>query len=206
MIDPVEIVNTYGLDQVRYFLLREVPFGNDGDYSHRAVIGRINNDLANDFGNLSQRVLSMINRNCDAKVPRLGTLTDADNALMASAHGLLPALRRLFAEQAFHRALIALWEVVGQANRYVDEQAPWTLKKTDPERMATVLYVLAETVRHLAVLAQPVMPESCAKMLEQLSVEEGARDFSRLGPDGALKPGTPLPKPQPVFPRIVEDD
>ena len=205
VIDPHALVGEYGLDQVRYFLLREVPFGNDGDFSHRAMVGRCNGDLANDFGNLAQRVLSMIAKNCGAKVPQPGDFTDSDRALLDKASGLLPELRRQFDVQAFNRALEAIWAVIGDANRYVDEQAPWALRKTDPERMATVLYVLAETIRRLAILAQPVMPDAMAVMLSQLDVAADARDFSRIGDDHALTPGSALPKPQGVFPRYVEE-
>ena len=161
--------------------------------------------VCNDFGNLAQRVLTQINKNCEAKVPQPGTFTDADNALLGAAHGLLAKARAEYDEQQFHRALEAQWEVVGAANRYVDEQAPWALKKTDPARMATVLYVLAETIRHLAILAQPVMPQSAARMLDLLAVPEDARSFAALGPSGALKAGTPLPKPEGIFPRHVEE-
>jgi methionyl-tRNA synthetase len=204
-LEPHAMVAKYGLDQVRYFLLREIPFGNDGDFSHRSMVHRMNGDLANDLGNLAQRVLSMINKNCAEQLPLPGAFTDADRKLLGSAHGLLAKLRPLFAEQAFHRALETIWQVVGDGNRYVDEQAPWALKKTDPARMATVLYVLAETVRHIAILVQPVMPDSMAKMLDQLAVPAGARTFAALGEGGALKPGTALPKPEGVFPRYVEE-
>ncbi|HEV8389995.1 MAG TPA: methionine--tRNA ligase [Dongiaceae bacterium] len=204
-LEPHAMVAKYGLDQVRYFLLREIPFGNDGDFSHRSMVHRMNGDLANDLGNLAQRVLSMINKNCDAKVPQPGAFTDADKTLLGSAHGLLAKVRPLFAEQAFHRALEAIWQVVGDGNRYVDEQAPWGLKKTDPARMATVLYALAETVRHLAILVQPIMPDSMAKMLDQLAVPANARTFAALGEGRALKAGVALPKPEGVFPRYVEE-
>lgn len=206
VIDPFELIETYGLDQLRYFVLREVPFGNDGDFSHRAMVGRMNGDLANDIGNLCQRSLSMIAKNCGAQVPVCGPLTEADEALLGAAHALLPQLRELFGVQSFHRGLEAIWAVVGQANRYVDEQAPWGLKKTDPERMATVLYVLAETIRHLAILVQPVCPDTMARMLDQLAVPEDKRDFACLGPDHALEAGVALPKPQGVFPRYVDPE
>ena len=205
IIDPLELTARYGLDQVRYFLLREVPFGNDGDFSHRAMIGRIDGDLANDFGNLAQRALSMINKNCEARMPEPGAFTAADKKLLAAADGLLGEMRALFAAQSFHKALIAMWAVIGDANRYIDEMAPWVLRKSDPARMATVLYVVAETIRHLAILAQPVMPGAGAKMLTQLAVAEDARTFDHLSPDHALTPGTPLPKPEGVFPRFVAE-
>ena len=202
VVEPVELIATYGLDQVRYFLLREVPFGNDGDFSAAAMVHRINGDLANDFGNLSQRVLSMIQKNCDAAMPNPGAYSDDDTALLDSAESLIAELRPLMERQAPHSALETLWGVVRAANAYVDRQAPWTLRKTDPERMATVLYVLAETIRHLAILVQPFMPGSAGKMLDQLAVPEDAREFAHLGPRHALRAGAALPKPEGVFPRI----
>lgn len=205
-VDPLQLVETYGLDQVRYFLLREVPFGNDGDFSHKAMINRMNSELANDLGNLSQRVLSMIAKNCDARVPQPGAFAAADEALLGAAAALLDGQRAAYDAQAFHRALEAVFDVVGRANRYVDEQAPWALRKSDPDRMATVLYVLAETVRHVAILLQPVMPGSCGRMLDQLAVPADARGFDRLTAGHRLLPGTPLPKPQGVFPRWVAEE
>ena len=204
-IEPLALVEQYGLDQIRYFLLREVPFGNDGDFSHRALIGRINGDLANDFGNLAQRVLSMIAKNCEGRVPEPGAFHDDDQALLDSAGGLLDIMRDHLRRQEFHSALIAQWRVIGEANRYIDAQAPWALRKTAPARMATVLYVLAETIRYLAILAQPVMPIAAGRMLEQLSVSEAARGFACLDADFSLTPGTALPKPEGVFPRYVEE-
>lgn len=204
VIDPFELVQKYGLDPVRYFLLREVPFGNDGDFSDQAMINRINSDLANDLGNLCQRVLSMINKNCDGKTPEPGVLTPEDEALLGQAAELLEKCRAAFDVQQFHTALVALWEVISAANRYVDAQAPWELRKNDPPRMATVLYVLAETIRRLGILVQPFMPQSAARILDQIAVPEGARSFDAL--DIALVAGTALPKPSPVFPRFVDDE
>jgi methionyl-tRNA synthetase len=206
VIDPLRLIETYGLDPLRYFLLREVPFGHDGDFSHAQMIKRINTDLANDLGNLAQRVLSMINKNCGGRVPEPGPLAPADETLLAAARGLFATVRAELAEQAFHRALEAIWTVISDSNRYVDEQAPWTLRKTDQARMASVLYVLAETVRHLAILVQPVMPDSAAKLLDQLAVAADRRGFGALTPADALKPGTELPPPTGVFPRYVPQD
>jgi methionyl-tRNA synthetase len=207
VIDPLELVDTYGLDQVRYFLMREVPFGNDGDFSHQAMVKRMNADLANDFGNLVQRVLSMIHKNCDQAIPAPGAMTKEDEALLSKAHSLLAQIREKMEVQAFHEVLEALWGVVRAANAYVDHQAPWALRKEDPDRMKTVLYVLAETIRHLAVLCQPFMPESCSRIMDQLSLAQEERGFSSLGSNGhALVSGTSLPKPQGVFPRYVGED
>jgi methionyl-tRNA synthetase len=201
-IPPRELVDRYGLDPVRYFMLRELPFGNDGDFSHRAVVGRLNGDLANDFGNLAQRVLAMINRNCGAAVPEPGRFFDADDRMLAEAHGLLDKVRPLMEEQAFHLALETIWRVVADANRYVDEQAPWTLRRTDPPRMATVLYTLAEVLRHLGIVVQPFVPDAAASLLDQLAVPDDARRFADLAE--RLRPGRALPAPHGIFPRFVE--
>ena len=205
VIDPMELIRTYGLDQTRYFLMREVPFGNDGDFSRAAMIHRINGNLANDLGNLAQRSLSMISKNCGAQVPVYGDFTESDKVLLGKAHALLGQVRAELDVQAFHKALDHIWLVIGDGNRYVDEQAPWALKKTDPARMGTVLYVLAEVLRHLAILIQPFMPESMNKLLDQLAVPANERDFSALTPAHALKSATPLPVPEGVFPRFVEE-
>jgi len=203
---PEDLVSQYGLDPVRYYLLREVPFGNDGYISHETMVSRINGDLANDIGNLAQRSLSMIAKNCDGTVPEPGPFTPDDEKLLDSAFRVLEKVRTEFDRQAFHRGLEAIWQVVADANRYVDAQAPWALRKTDPPRMGTVLYVLAETIRHLAIIVQPVMPESAANMLDQLAVAPDARSFDHLGPDHALAAGATLPKPSPVFPRYVDEE
>ena len=206
VIDPIELVEKYGLDQVRYFLLREVPFGNDGDFSHTAMVNRMNGELANDYGNLAQRVLSMIAKNCGGQVPQPGDFTEDDKALLGPATAMLDQVRDALDRQAFHEALEAIWVVIRAANAYVDHQAPWKLRKEDPDRMATVLYVLAETIRRLAILTQPFMPDTSAGMLDQLSQPADARDLTALAADVALAPGTELPKPEGLFPRFQDDE
>ena len=204
VIEPHQAIAKYGLDPLRYFLLRELPFGQDGDFSHRAMVSRINSDLANDFGNLAQRVLSFVAKNAGAKVPEYGTFTEADERLLGDAAKALDGVRPLLTrDQAYYEALGLIWQVIRQGNGYIDEQAPWTLRKTDPARMATVLYVLCETLRRLAIVVQPFMPDSMAKLLDQLAVPADRRDFKALGE--VLKPGTPLPEPHGIFPRYIEE-
>ena len=206
-IDPNHLVSTYGLDQTRYFLMREVPFGNDGDFSVQAMTQRINGDLANDFGNLSQRVLSMVFKSCDGIMPAIPEpLKSEDEELLKSVDSLLMNVRRHIDNQAFHEALRIIWRVISQSNRYIDSIAPWALKNTDPVRMGEVLAVLAETIRKIAILVQPVMPGSANKILDQLGVEPSHRDFSFLIGESRLVSGHRIAKPEPVFPRFVDED
>ncbi len=205
VIDPIDLVNRYGLDQVRYFLLREVPFGNDGDFSHQAMVNRMNGELANELGNLAQRVLSMVAKNCDGLVPQHGDFTDVDLSLLAASEDIIGKLRYALDLQLFHEALEIVWVVIRAANGYVDSQAPWKLKKENPDRMATVLYVLSESIRRIALVLQPFMPDTMSRMLEQVAVNIDHRTFSHLGEDHYLIPGTALPEPGGLFPRFIID-
>jgi methionyl-tRNA synthetase len=207
VILPGDLIERYGVDASRYFLLREVPFGNDGDFSHAQAVQRINNDLANGLGNLAQRTLSMIAKNCGEAIPAPGPLTAEDKTLLEMAQvKMLAAARIELDRQRFHKALDEIWSVVTAANGYIDAQAPWTLKKTDSARMETVLYVLAEVIRCLGLIVQPFMPDSATKMLDQLAVPADQRGFEFLNAGHMLKPNTKLPSPQGVFPRIVEEE
>ncbi len=206
VIDPFELVHRFGLDPVRYFLMREVPFGNDGDFSHKAMIGRLNGELANDLGNLAQRVLSMVAKNCAGSVPGHGSFQEDDETLLAGAGALIATVRACLDRQAFNEALEEVWSIIRAANGYIDRQAPWKLKKEDPERMATVLYVLCETVRRIALILQPFMPGSMERMLDQLAVSKEHRALSFFGSEHALVCGTALPKPEGIFPRYVADE
>jgi len=203
VVDPFDLVTAYGRDPVRYFFLREVSFGQDGSYSPEAIANRINADLANDLGNLAQRSLSMIHKNCDGKVPAPGALSPADEAILASADALYAKCREAMDRQAITRYLDHVWAIVADANRYFAGEEPWAKRKTDFKRMETVLYVTAEVVRQIAILAQPVMPASMAKLLDLVSVGAEARTFASLGPAGRLAAGSPIPAPQGVFPRYV---
>jgi methionyl-tRNA synthetase len=204
VVDPFNLADQYGVDQMRYFFLREVPFGQDGNYNHEAIVARINADLANDLGNLAQRSLSMIAKQCEGVLPEPGAFTNNDRAILAQADGMIGLARTAMASQQIHQALNAVWAVVAEANRYFAGEAPWALAKTDPARQRTVLYVTAEVVRQIAILAQPVMPASSAKLLDSLGIPEDVRDFAALGGAARIKPGTALPAPSAVFPRYVE--
>jgi methionyl-tRNA synthetase len=204
VVDPFTMVEHYGLDQVRYFFLREVPFGQDGSYSHDAIVNRTNADLANGLGNLAQRSLSMIAKNCGGAVPKRGDLAEADTAILDQAVEALGTARKAMADQGIHLALAAIFGVVAEADRYFASQEPWALKKTDPARMETVLWTTAELVRRVALLCQPFIPGSAAKLLDLLAVPADNRDFVHVHADQALVPGTALPAPEGVFPRYVE--
>jgi methionyl-tRNA synthetase len=203
VIDPVALVDVFGVDQVRYFLLREVPFGQDGSYSEEAIITRINTDLANELGNLAQRSLSMVAKNLDGIVPTPGDFTADDAELLAIADGLLERTRAEFDAQAMHLALEAIWLMLGAANRYFSAQQPWVLRKSeaaaDQQRFGTVLYATLEAVRIAALLVQPVMPQSAGKLLDLLGQPAEQRSFAAVGT--RLAPGSVLPPPTGVFPR-----
>jgi len=204
VIDPFALVEHYGLDQVRYFLLREVPFGQDGNYSHEAIVNRTNADLANDLGNLAQRSLSMIGKNCEGRVPARGDLAEVDCAMLAACDTALQTARKAMAEQAIHVALGAIFAVVAEANRYFAAQEPWALRKSDPARMQSVLYTTAEALRRIAILCQPFIPGSAEKLLDLVAAPVEKRDFAHLADEHALLEGAPLPAPSGIFPRYVE--
>jgi len=204
VVDPFALIDSYGVDPLRYFFLREVPFGQDGNYSHEGIVARINADLANDLGNLAQRSLSMVARGRGGVLPEPGEFDEADQAMLAAADGMLVAAREAMATQQLHLVLAAVWNVVAEANRYFAAAAPWALAKTDPVRQGTKLYVTAEVMRQVAILAQPFIPESAGKLLDLLGVPADARDFSQVGGAARIAAGVTLPAPQPVFPRFVE--
>ncbi|QCP05032.1 methionine--tRNA ligase [Brevibacterium sp. CS2] len=203
VVDPYALVEGYGLDTVRFFVLREFSYGQDGSYSHEGIVTRKNTDLANEYGNLAQRSLSMVAKNCGGAVPTPGELTADDEALLAAARGAYAQAAEHVGTQSLHLYLEACWKVLAAANRYFSAQEPWKLRKTDETRMATVLWVTIEVVRIITLLVQPVMPESTARLLDLLAVPADARDFAAL--DTPLVAGTPLPAPVPVFPKFQED-
>jgi methionyl-tRNA synthetase len=204
VIDPFALAEAYGVDPLRYFFLREVPFGQDGNYSHDAIVNRINADLANDLGNLAQRSLTMVTRNFAGVLPKPATLSAADQAILAAADAMIGKAREAMATQQLHQVLNAVWAVVAEANRYFAGEAPWALAKTDPARQGAVLYVTAEVLRQIAILAQPFTPASAQRLLDLLAVPAAERDFSFLGGKHRLAAGATLPAPVAIFPRYVE--
>ena len=190
VVDPFNLADQYGVDQMRYFFLREVPFGQDGSYNHEAIVARINADLANDLGNLAQRSLSMIAKQLGGVLPEPGEFTDNDKAILAQADAMLAASRTAMATQQIHQWLNAVWAVVAEANRYFAGEAPWALAKTDPARQKTVLYVTAEVVRQVAILTQPVMPDASSKLLDSLGIPAGRTRTSQRSARGS-RPAQP---------------
>jgi methionyl-tRNA synthetase len=206
VVDPFALAEAYGVDPLRFFLLREVPFGQDGNYSHEAIVNRINADLSNDLGNLAQRSLTMIGKGFGNVMPQPGVFSDNDLAMLAAADAMIGKARDAMKTQALHQVLNAVWAVVADANRYFAGEAPWALAKTDPARQGTVLYVTAEVIRQVAILALPFMPTSAAKFLDLLNIPASERDFAALGGGHRLAPGTTLGAIKPVFPRYVEPE
>lgn len=204
VIDPFEMVKHFGLDQVRYFFLREVPFGQDGSYSHAAMVNRINADLANDLGNLAQRSLSMIAKNCDGKVPAPAQFIAEDEALMQKSAEAVQTARQNMEKQAPHAALAAIFAVIADANRYFAAQEPWALRKTDKTRFATVLYVTAETLRRTGIMLLPFIPQSADRLLNLLAIKPEKRMLAHVICD-KLKAGSVLLPPQAIFPRYIAD-
>jgi methionyl-tRNA synthetase len=206
VIDPFALADAYGVDQLRYFFLREVPFGQDGNYSHEAIVNRVNADLANDLGNLAQRSLAMVARQMGGVLPKPGPFTAADNAILALADGMIATAREAMQTQQLHQILNVVWAVVAEANRYFAGEAPWALAKSDPIRQGTVLYVTAEVLRQVAILTQPFIPSSGGKLLDLLAIPAAERRFSDLGGRQRIADGSVLPTPTAVFPRYVDSE
>jgi methionyl-tRNA synthetase len=205
VVAPDLLIERYGRDGMRYFLLREIAHGDDGNYAHDQALLRINADLANGLGNLVQRSLSMIFKNCDARIPHSTQEKDIikpeDTALLNALYDDLPKQIAVSMDKFHvHRALESIWVQVAAANAYIDTAAPWTLKKTDEARMRVVLSVLAESIRVLGISISPFLPELSDKILAQLNLE--AQDYSHINSNHALKSGHNIPEPQGVFQRL----
>ena len=204
--DPMALAEQFGVDTLRYFLMREVAFGQDGSYAPEAIVTRCNAELANSFGNLAQRTLSMIFKNMDGHIEAGFAQTDADNALTSEVKAACETLQEKFENLAFSDGLDHWMKAVFACNQYVDEQAPWTLKKTDPDRMKAVLLTLFKQVRDLAIAVRPVVPAASDRLLDQMGIAADQRDYSALANDdwyaSLAQSGFILEKPEGVFPRL----
>jgi methionyl-tRNA synthetase len=198
--DPGELADRYGVDTLRYFLLREFTFGQDGSWSHEAIVNRGNAELANSFGNLAQRVMSFIAKNCDGALAADAPTQEADDALRAKVrHACTVELPEAFDKLAFAAGIEAWMQAVFACNAYIDEQAPWALRKTDPARMECVLATLCGCIRDLAVAISPVTPRASAKILDALCIPVEARDYAALTTEvGSIR----VDSPTPAFPRL----
>jgi methionyl-tRNA synthetase len=207
VVDPIDLANMFGVDALRYFFLREVSFGQDGSYSAEAIVTRVNAELANSYGNLAQRTLSFIFKNLDGNLPIEGEENADDTALLALVNDACANdVPREFAAFAFSQGIEAWMRAVFACNQYIDVQAPWALKKTDPVRMAAVLRTLIKAIRALTIAIQPIIPVSAGKMLDQLGIAESGRDYAALVDkdwyDRLAGSGFKLGAPTPLFPRL----
>lgn len=206
VVEPNMLIDRYGVDVVRYFLMREVPFGLDGDFSHASLVNRINSDLANDLGNLLSRSTAMLMKYFSGILPKPSSLTDLDNQLKQKVEEMVKTVDQQMEELAFNKALQSIWEVVSSSNKYIDETTPWALAK-DPvksERLATVIYCLLETQRVIHSILAPFMPETSRKALAVLGSPEPPTLFDLAW--GKLEAGTKISKAEALFPRIEKTD
>ncbi len=205
VINPKDLVDEFGVDQVRYFMMREVIFGNDGNYSRDNLIQRNNSELSNKIGNLMQRTCSFVYKNCSGAVPEVNQAfinQSYDSDYFKSIQSRVSGITQAMNNYKINVALDLIIHITEDANIYIDREAPWALKKTDPQKMEEVLYNLLETIRYISILLQPFVPDSARNMLNQLMILENQRNFENLTREYALKPGIKLQEPQIIFPRI----
>ena len=200
--DPMELINSFGVDQLRYFLMRETIFGNDGNYSDELLINRVNSDLSNDLGNLSQRCLSMVNKHCNSKVPEKNSLKIVDQELLDLLEIKVNDILEMMDNYQINSYIEEVFKIVSLTNKYFSDQKPWELKNNDLMRMNSVLWVTVEMIRKISIMLQPVMPESCKRLLDILCVKDDQRTFDFIKDKFSLIPGKSIKEPVIIFPKI----
>ena len=206
ILDPIEIINNFGVDQLRYYLSKEVSLGNDGNISLKNLTDCINNDLANNYGNLCQRVFAFINKNCDSKIPTLGKMEEEDKKLNDVIINSLSDLRSLIDNQELNQYLKKVINISFNANKYFNDQKPWSLKEKNPKRMNTILYTILNQIRSISILLNPIIPIATEKVLSTLSVEKANINLESLKNTKSLKPGIKLKKTDILFKKIENDN
>ena len=206
ILDPIEIINNFGVDQLRYYLSKEVSLGNDGNISFKNLTNCINNDLANNYGNLCQRVFAYINKNCNSKIPSCNKLEEEDKKLNNQIIESLSELRSLMDNQELNRYLKKVINFSFNANKYFNDQKPWSLKEKNPDRMNTILYVILNQIRSISVLLNPIIPKATEKVLSILSVEKTDIKIDSLKDPKKLKVGTILKKSDILFEKVENDN
>ena len=206
ILDPIEIINNFGVDQLRYYLSKEVSLGNDGNISLKNLTNCINNDLANNYGNLCQRVFAFINKNCDSKIPHFNKLEAVDKKLNNQITETLSELRKLMDNQELNQYLKKVINISFNANKYFNDQEPWSLKEKNPDRMNTILYIILNQIRSISVLLNPIIPIATEKVLSALSIEKSDIKIDSLKNTNILKEGTVLKKTDILFKKIENDN
>jgi methionyl-tRNA synthetase len=200
--DPMELIDTFGVDQLRYFLMREAVFGNDGNYSDELLINRVNSDLSNDLGNLSQRCLSMVNKHCNSKVPEKNSLNDIDQELLSLPEDKINKIFEMMDKFQINSYIEEVFNIISLTNKYFSDQKPWELKNNDVMRMQSVLWVTIEMIRRISIMLQPVMPDSCKRLLDLLCIKDDYRALSFISDEFSLISGKAIKEPVIIFPRI----
>ena len=206
ILDPLEIIKNFGVDELRYYLTKEVSLGNDGNISLDSLTDCINNDLANNYGNLCQRVFSFLKKNCDSKVPACNKIQKEDEILLNNIINYLPKLKNLIDNQEINLYLKKVIEFSFEANKYFNDLAPWELKKNNPQRMNTVLYVILNQIRSISILLYPIIPISTSKVLDAFGLDKNERQIKSIENSSFLKPGVLIKKTDILFKKIENDN